>query len=203
MKKLFVPITILFAIAIISFVIITKASDNTLTKDKALYIGEEKYLTFLWMVDGAFNSSKFNEDYSVNGKSISKEKQIFTCKYLNKKAKECVGNNFESEFRKLFSKKIRYEKVYSDGAIYSWITIKNNKYMFNNADTCNINRMGIKHNLKVSSINPDRIVYEVSFENRQTNKINKRDFILIKEDYEWKISSAFYYDLCGMKYYIY
>ncbi len=203
MKKLFTPIVLLLITAFISFVVLMVKGDNILTKEQAIKIGEEKYLMFLWMVDGAYNSSRFNEDFMVNGKTISKENVQFTCEYKSKKDKECVGNNFESEFKNLFSKKINYEKVYSDGAIYSWISRKDNNYVFNNVDTCNINRMGINHELKVTSISLDKIEYEVTFDNRKTNGLNKRDFILVKEDNEWKVSNAFYYDLCGLKYFIY
>ena len=53
------------------------------------------------------------------------------------------------------------------------------------------------------NIDNQKIIYEVLFNNRQANKIIKRDFVLVLEDKEWKISSAFYYDLCGMRYTIY
>ena len=190
MKKLFTPIIILISLFIILFVLFIKADGIFLTIEEATIIGEEKYLKFLWMVDGAFNSERLKEDFLVNDKKLTNEDKVFTCKYINKK--ECVGNNFEIEFNKLFSKKIDYEKVYSDGAIYTWITNKDNKYIFNNLNTCNINRMNKEQVLKVLDIENNKVIYEV----------NNRKFILIYEDNEWKIDTAYYHDLCGMKYYI-
>ena len=203
MKRVLFFITIITFLSILAFVILIKADGKTLTEEKALQIGEEKYLTFLWMVDGAFNSERLKEDFKVNNKSLSEEDKIFTCKYKKAKSKECVGNNFESEFKKLFSDTIDYENVYSDGVLYSWIAIKDGQYVFNNLDSCNINRMGTNQSLRLVNLSNDKIEYEVSFNNSQTNQVNKRDFVLVMEDNEWKISSAFYYDLCGMKYTVY
>lgn len=202
MKKVFVPIIFLVSLSIIVFVIFTKASSEMLSNDSALKLGEEKYLKFLWMVDGAFNSDRFKDDFIVNDRKLNEEEKVFTCNH-NKKSDECTGNNFESEFKKLFSKLITYEKVYSDEAIYSWIMIKDGKYVFNNITTCSVNRMDINHKLIVKSISKDEIVYEVSFNDKRKGILNKRDFVLILEDNEWKISTAFYHDLCGMKYFIY
>ena len=195
MKRPIVPSLVLIFLGIILFVIFTNAN-NTITSEEALLIGEEKYLKFLWMVDGAFNSDRYKEDFVVNGKNL--KDKVFTCKYIN--SKECVGNNFESEFEKLFSKEINYQDVYSDKAIYSWITYDNGKYIFNNLTTCDINRMNVIQNIKVSKINNDKIVYEVSFNEKE--RVNKREFVLMFEDNEWKISNAFYHDLCSMKYFI-
>ncbi len=203
MKKAIIAIVILICLSILFFVIFTKADDETLTFEKALEIGEEKYLKFLWIVDGAFNSERFKEDFIVNNRKLGEEEKVFICKYPNKKSKECIGNNFENEFQKLFSKKINYEKVYSDDVLYSWISLKNGEYVFNDIDSCNVNRMGINHQLKVMNISDTKIIYEVEFLNNQTSKMTKRDFVLVLEDNEWKISSAFYYDLCGMRYTIY
>lgn len=198
MKKVITIIMILLCFCIITFVVFTKADNNVLTKEEALHLGEEKYLKFLWMVDGAFNSERLNGDFLVNNKRLSDEDKVFTCKYKNNKTSECVGNNFEVEFKKLFSNNINYERVYSDGTIYDWITFKNGDYYFNNLNTCNIKRMELNHSLKVIKIDDKMIIYEVSM-----NKYSKRDFILIYEDGKWKINTAFYHDLCGMKYFIY
>ena len=203
MKRFVLLIFTLIFLAILLFVFITTADSRVMTKEEALHLGEEKYLTFLWMVDGAFNSDKLKEDFMVNDKSISDKNKVFTCKYKNKKAKECTGINFESEFKKLFSKAITYEKVYGDELIYSWITVKNGEYIFSNIKNCNVSRMGIKHTLDVVNIFDNRIIYNVSFNNSRTNQINSRKFELIYEDNEWKISEVFYYDLCGMWYTIY
>ena len=190
MKKIIIISLILLCIILLD--IITR--DN-ITTIEATRIGEEKYLLFLWMVDGAFNNDRYNEEYIVNDKKLDNKNKIFTCKYIDKI--ECIGNNFESEFKKLFSRNINYDKVYSDNQIYSWLSIKDNKYYFNNINTCNINRMSINQRLMVKSISEEKIVYEINIDNRI------RDFILIYEDNDWKISNAFYHDLCGMKYFIY
>lgn len=190
MKRLFTPIIILIILFITIFVLFINTNGIILTIEEATIIGEEKYLKFLWMVDGAFNSERLKKDFLVNDKKLTNEDKVFTCKYINKI--ECVGNNFESEFNKLFSKKIDYKKVYSDGAIYKWITNKDGKYIFNNLNTCSINRMDINQELKVIKIFNNRVIYEV----------NNKKFILIYEDNEWKIDTAFYHDLCSMKYYI-
>ena len=193
-------ITVSFFLSIVFFVQYIKADNIVLTKEKALHLGEEKYLMFLWMVDGAFNSERFKEDFTVNGKKLSDNNKLFTCKYKNKKSSECIGNNFESEFKKLFSSRIDYEKVYSDKKIYSWMSFENGKYLFNSLATCNINRMNTNQELKVMNISDTRITYEVLFKDNQISHILKREFVLVLEDDEWKVSRAFYHDLCGMRY---
>ena len=203
MKKKGGLLLIIVFISVIMFVIITKADQKIMSNDEALRIGEEKYLEFLWMVDGAFNSDRLKEDFIVNGKSLPKENKVFTCKYRKSKSVECIGNNFESEFRKLFSENVKYENVYSDGSIYSWIYYKDGKYIFNNLNNCSINRMGINQHLRIVEIMDDKMIFEASFLNRENNQMNNRNFVLVLEDRKWKISSAFYYDLCGMWYTIY
>ena len=183
------------------FVIFTNANETILSKEEALKIGEEKYLKFLWMVDGVFNNTKDDNDFTVNGKELSKEDKIFKCNYKN--SRECIGENFEIEFSNLFSKNINYDKVYSDGIMNSLYTYKNNEYIFSNSSSCNENRMSLEHQLKVVNISNNKLTYKVEFINRQSKTIEKRDFSLIKEDNEWKISTAFYYDICEYKYYIY
>ena len=187
MKKLLLSIICLI---IIIFLVIVKANDDVIDKEEAIKIGEDKYLKYLWMVDGAFNK----EEFTVNNIKLNNEDKVFTCKCQNN---ECIGNNFESEFKKLFESNITYEKVYSDGISYSWINYKNGKYYFNNINTCNVNRMSLNQELKVTKIEDKKIVYEITIDNR------KRDFVLIYEDNDWKINTAFYHDLCGMKYFIY
>jgi hypothetical protein len=186
MKKQGLLIIVLMFLSVIMFLLFTKAANN----DDLLKLCEEKYLNFLWMVDGAFNKAEF----VVNNKKLNSKDKVFTCKYQNN---ECIGNNFESEFKKLFARNITYEKVYSDGISYSWINYKNGKYYFNNINTCNVNRMSLNQKLDVTKIEDKKIVYEITIDNR------KRDFVLIYEEDDWKINTAFYHDLCGMKYFIY
>ena len=49
-------------------------------KDDALSIGEQKYLEFLWLVDGAFNDAKYKETIAVNDITIQDENKKFSCK---------------------------------------------------------------------------------------------------------------------------
>jgi hypothetical protein len=183
-----------------SFIFFTYTNKSIITIDEALKIGEEKYLKFLWIVDGAFNSGRLDNDFKVNNKSLDAEEKIFTCKYKDKKSKECTGNNFEEEFSKIFSSRIRYDDVYSDGITYAWYKYENGKYIFNDIDNCSINRMGLDHQIKVIKIKSDRIIYEVSFKNENKETTITRDFILVLEDNEWKIEKAYYYDLCELEY---
>ena len=72
---------------------------------------------------------------------------------------------------------IDYSKVYSDGVTYSWISIKDGEYIFNNLNSCSINRMGINHILKV--IDNDLITFNFI-------DINKAILITDKKDKNWK-----------------
>ena len=200
MKKVFVPIISLIISSILSYVVFTNT--NLLSENKALDIGEEKYLEFLWIVDGAFNSERFDSDYLVNGKSLSNDNKTFTCKYKNKNDKECLGNNLDIMFKSLFSNKITYDNVYSDGAIYTWYYFDNGKFIFNNLDNCQINRMPLNQEIKIIKIESDKITYQVSYENSKSKEKNYQDFILILENNEWKIVKAYYHDLCEMDYHI-
>ena len=71
---------------------------------------------------------------------------------------------------------------------------------FNSLATCNINRMNTNQELKIMNISDTRITYEVLFKDNQISHILKREFVLVLEDDEWKVSRAFYHDLCGMRY---
>ena len=203
MKKVFIPIIFLISLAIILFVVFTNAEANRLSNIEALEIGEEKYLEFLWMVDGAFNSEREKGDFNVNNKTLSNDKKVFLCKYEIKKSKECVGYNFKEEFNNLFSNNLNYDDVYSDGLMYSWYRYHNGKYLFKNLDNCSINRMSLNQNIEVKDISSNELVYKVTFKNNQTDNIKEKDFVLVLEDGKWKVKTAFYHDMCGVKYYIY
>ena len=200
MKRVFIPILFLIGLSVVSFI---KPNPEVLEYNEALQMGVNKYLKFLWMVDGAFNNERYKEEFTVNGNKMLDKDKVFTCTYKNKKSKECIGNNFENEFKELFSKNISYERVYSDQAIYSWISFTNGKYVFKNLNNCNVDRMSKEQYISVDSIKSDEIVYTVLFEGRQSHQTNKKDFKLVLENGKWKVSSAFYYDLCGMHYIIY
>ena len=168
-----------------------------LNRDEAMILGEEKYLTFLWMVDGAFNDEKLGYSIKVNNHELKDENKSFKCVYQNDK-KSCISKNLEEEFKKIFSSSITYKDVYSDGVSNSWYERKNNKDIFINLDTCNIKRMSQEQMIDVDKIEPGRITYVVYF-NKNDRDHNKL-FILVYEDGDWKISSAYYHDLCGMDY---
>lgn len=173
-----------------------------ITDEEALKIGEEKYQQFLWIIDGVFNSSRYKENYFVNGKEIQEENKLIVCKYLNKKS--CVVDNFEKEFASLFARSIRIDNVYGDGLSFRWYEENNHHYTFTNMNTCSISRMGLYHKLEVVEIKDDKIVYQVSFNDVINNdeRLLKKKFILIQEDNNWKISKAYYHDLCHMDYFI-
>lgn len=192
-----ITIISIIGIAIISFVHLTSA-DPPLSTNEALKIGEEVYLQFLWMVDGAFNDQRFNYTFKVNNHVLKDEDKFFQCTYTNAKD-SCISSNFESAFDKLFSSQINYDQVYSDGVVHTWYEKKNNKYVFANINTCNSVRMSENHHLTVLKIERGQITYKVQFDNG--NYIDCEKFFAIHyEDASWKITRAYYHDLCGIDY---
>ena len=170
-----------------------------MSNEEALSLGEEYYLKFLWMVDGAFNPDK--EDFIVNGKTIKDEDKVFSCK-LNKKDNTCMGNNFEEEFNKTFANNINYDDVYSDGKIYTWYTYKDGKYIFNDLNNCSIDRMPINQEIKVNDITRDNLVFKVTMKDASSIKEKNYTFSLVLEKNGWRINKAYYRDICGLDYYI-
>lgn len=201
MKKTLLLIVSLITISILLFVIFTKA-ENKLSEQDALTIGEERYLEFLWMVDGAFNSEKYDGDFVVNGRKLNDDSKKFTCIYKNKKDNSCIGNNFIDEFKKLFASNITYNKVYGDDSFYTWIKYDNKEYVFTNIDNCSTSRMSLEQKLMLESVSSNKLVFNVIDENMSQTKMRKKEFILVKEDNDWKISKAYYHDICEMDYYI-
>ena len=191
MKKSLLLTFVLVGLSIIMFVIFTDANSGRLSKKEALEIGEEKYLEFLWIVDGAFNSEKHGGEYKINGKELVNKK--FTCIYKNNTT--CVGKNFEEAFHDLFYSGITYKDVYSDLDSYSWVTYKNDEYVFNILNTCGISRMNLDQRMEINEISNDKLSFYVFSEDE-----NHREFILVKEDNNWKISKAYYHDLCEQRY---
>ena len=187
---------LLIGIVIILFAIFTSSSES---KDY-ITIGEDKYLKFLWMVDGAFNDERFGGVITVNGKSIKEENKIFKCKYSKNNKNTCVGSNFEEEFQKLFASNIKYEDVYGDKLTYKWFEYKDGKYYFTNPINCNINERRLEYQLSLKKKDDSEIIYTVKFNNDDFNHEMVIEFSLIKENDLWKISNATYYDLCGMEY---
>jgi len=191
MKKVLLLICILISLSTIMYVIFAGANSSQLTKDEALKIGEEKYLEFLWIVDGAFNNERLDGEYIVNGQKLNNKE--FTCTYKNNTI--CVGKNFEETFHRLFCSSITYKDVYSDLDSYSWITYENDEYLFNNLNTCGINRMNLNQKMEIKEISNDKLSFYVYSDDEK-----HKEFILIKEDDNWKISKAYYHDLCEIRY---
>jgi hypothetical protein len=147
------------------------------------------------MVDGVFNNEKLQSEILVNGKR--EENKIFTCTY-QKKSNMCISKNFIEEFNKLFVKRIRPDKVYGDGVTFTLFNKTKDGYEFINDNNCSTKRMSLNQTLKVKKFTDKQIDYIVSYEDSLLDKA----FVLEKEDNEWKISKAYYHDLCKMDYYI-
>lgn len=180
-------------------------NDNTI-----LSLGEKKYLEFLWMVDGAFNDERYNnESFKVNGKTL-KNKPAFTCKYDESKT-SCYSTNFEKSFKELFASNVDINRVYGDGLAIRLYEKRGDKYKFTNKNTCEAGRMDLNHKLEVDEKkeNTDNeVTYKVTWEDDIPSGIYKgkrtyrKEFVLTKEDGEWKISKAYYHDPCRMEYII-
>ena len=61
--------------------------------------------------------------------------------------------------------------------------------------------MSLEQNIKLDSISNNKLTFNVTSLN-DTNKTKTKQFILIREDNDWKISKAYYHDICEMNYYI-
>lgn len=182
-------------IFIITLVFTMFTSADCLSESEALAIGVEKYLEFLWMVDGAFNNSKDNNEFIVNDKKLDNDNKKFTCTYKNN---SCIGNNFENEFKRIFASNISYNKVYGDGILYTWIKHENGEYRFSNLKNCDTYRMDTNRIMKVTEITSNRLVFKVSGKYDKRDKF--REFALIKENDDWKVTAAYYHDLCDIDY---
>lgn len=176
-------------------------------KNEALSIGENKYLEFLWMVDGAFNYERYDkEEFTVNNKILDK-KLDFSCIYENGN-KTCRATNFEKNFQKLFADNIKIDNVYGDGAAIKWYDKKNNEYTFTNLNNCKTVRMSTKQTLTVDSISEDKITYKVTFDEEvksgpyKGNHHYNKNFVLIYQDNTWKVNEAYYHDPCYAEYLI-
>lgn len=202
MKRMVIFIGIVIFLAIISFIGFTSAI--LIIDDKeALLVGEDKYLQFLWMVDGAFNDVKYSNTLKVNGKELSQEKKIFKCIYKSKEKDYCFGENFEEAFSALFIHDIKYENVYSDGVSFTWYEKDNNRYKFKNTRACNDRRIAENHQMEVLRIEPRKITYLVKFADYKF--LNKeielvKEFVLEYHDNDWKVSKAYYHDPCLLDY---
>ena len=200
MEKKVLSILIFIVLIILVFFVFVDANTPILNKKDAMILGENKYLEFLWMVDGAFNDDRMNETFSVNGMKIKDSQKLFNCEYQKNKSNECMAINFEKAFNYLFANGIKYNEVYGDGITFTWYRVENNNYYFNSINSCNVERMSKEQNLRIKEMESDKIIYEVSsYDNNKQHEINN-EFILIKEDNQWKVAKAYYHDLCDMDY---
>ena len=179
----------------------------TLQEDDSLSIGVGKYLEFLWMVDGAFNDSRYNEKIKVNNEVLNNKNITFVCNYSSDKEK-CKAENFEKSFADLFASNITYNDVYGDGLTFNWYEKRKDGYYFKNMNSCNIERMSTNQTLELVDETKDKLTYKVDYVDNVKggtyNGVHKitRDFVLIKEKDSWKVSKAYYHDPCYMDYYI-
>ena len=188
--KLLIIIGIVLIIAIIIFIVVRNNNERkklyVIDANDELSIGEKRYLEFLWMVDGAFNYQRYNnEDFYINDRKLEKNPD-FTCKYDDEK-KTCVGSKFEENYKKIFASGVKMEGVYGDGLAIRWYEQNADGYKFTNVNTCGVGgRMSTKQKLSVVEANKDKMVYKVTFD----------------EKGEWKVSEAYYHDPCHMEYLI-
>ena len=189
-KIIFIVLITLLLITSVSYAIYNY--HPILSQDKALKLGEKKYLEFLWMVDGVFSNTKYKvNDKEIKNSIISKPKD-----------NSFVIDNFEEVFHNLFVNSISYNQVYGDGISFSWYKKENDKYIFSPDFECSNKKMGINHEIKVLNINRNEILYSVFFKDIDDDKEYKREFVLTYENHKWKISKAYYHDSCRMDYYI-
>ena len=176
--------------------------------NKELSIGIEKYLEFLWMVDGAFNYQRYDKkEFVVNGKKLEGKKN-FSCDYRDNDNTMCYGNNFEKSFKNLFADNIDINNVYSDGVAIFWYQKINDEYTFTNFNNCETDRMSINQKIVLEEKNDNELKYKVFYSEENetgpykgTHDFNK-EFVLVKQDNTWKVSKAYYRNPCYMEYYI-
>lgn len=217
-KKKINIITIFLIILIlfigIYFVFIKSNQKSDLNKDDnrninkeidELSIGEQKYLEFLWMVDGAFNYERYNkEEFFVNDKKLER-KPSFLCNY-DKDMKTCEGVNFEDNFHKLFASNVKLDIVYGDGVSIRWYEKLEDKYLFTNTNGCDAGRMNTKQKITVENTANNKITYKVIYDEELKSGIYKgqhhfdKKFVLVYENDDWKVSEAYYHNPCYMDY---
>ena len=132
-KIIFIVLITLLLITSVSYAIYNY--HPILSQDKALKLGEKKYLEFLWMVDGVFSNTKYKvNDKEIKNSIISKPKD-----------NSFVIDNFEEVFHNLFVNSISYNQVYGDGISFSWYKKENDKYIFSPDFECSNKKMGINN----------------------------------------------------------
>ncbi len=209
-KMIYIILALIFVIVLFVYLFtgdkpVISTGLRSLSDEEALSIGTEKYLDFLWMVDSAFNDSRYEGRIKVNNQEIDETKTLFSCKY-DKDKEWCKGENFEEAFRNVFASDITYNDVYGDGLAVYWYEKRGDGYFFQNSIGCNIKRMSLDQTLELTKKERNQLTFKVSYVDNITagafegehQKI--RDFVLIKEDGEWKVSKAYYHDLCFQDY---
>lgn len=213
-NKFIYIILIIIIIIVITIYFVTKNNSNYFyngnnfiyENDDALSLGEKKYLEFLWLVDGAFNDSRYNTHIKVNNKEVNLSKFNFSCKYDEKK-EWCKSENFESAFSSVFASNITYNEVYGDIA-YVWYEKRKDGYYFKNPTGCDAARMSDNQTIELVKEEKDKLTFKVQYVDNMKSGIYKgehkttREFVLVREGNEWKVSKAHYHDLCFQDYYI-
>ena len=209
-KKHIILFAIFICLSIIIILMCKTSSNNNNTEyvrdnKDAISIGEMRYLEFLWMVDGAFNYERYdNKDFTINGKKLEK-KPDFRCIY-DKNMKTCQATNFENSFNKVFASNIDMNKVYGDGAVIKWYEKNDNGYTFSNINNCDAMRMNLNQQLKVVETTKTKNTYQVTYDEELTSGPYKgkyhyeKEFVLVKENGDWKVSKAYFHDPCYMEY---
>ena len=196
MKKYWIIVIslIIFVLSIFTFL-----RFKGLSIDDAISLGENKFLEFTWITYGAFND---DENITINGKRLNDSHKIITCEAINGK---CFVRDFEQVYHRLFSKKVEMKKVYGDKFSFNWYEVIDNQYYFNYPKNCSIHSVIKDFSLKLVSNTFNKIVYEIEYldegiSHDQEKRKAVKQFILVKEDNDWKIAEAFYRDVCMMSY---
>ena len=164
-------------------------------------IGVNKYLEFLWMIDGAFDKTKTK--FEVNGEKIND--LSFKCEYRGTNDK-CYGVNFEENYNKLFSNKVSMNRVYGDGVSLKWYDKIDGEYVFYVKNSCNVGRMNTKQSLILTEKTSKELKFKVYYNENISSGFFKgehaydKEFVLVKEDGSWKVRKAYYHNPCYIEY---
>ncbi len=176
--------------------IITEQKDTDEIK-----IGINKYLEFLWMVDGAFDTSK--NKFEVNGEKIND--LSFKCEYRGTNDK-CYGVDFEENYNRIFSKQVSINRVYGDGVSLKWYEKVGNDYVFYPPKSCTVKRMNLKQSIILKEKTSKELKFLVYYNETvdsgffKGNHQYEKEFVLVKEDGSWKVRKAYYHNPCYIEY---
>lgn len=171
------------------------------TREDALILGEEKLSLFLHLVDGQGKITEetltSTKEISINNHiSLTKEKleKKFVCSYEKEEQRyysNCYAKNLEKYFKKLFVSDITYDEVFG---INNYL-LENDKYYLNYTHICSDTPSMKNFSLEVKEIKDDKITYIFKYDLVSLGVYSKNysnDFVLVKENREWKISKVSY-----------